>query len=40
MLESLILVLIGAFIGWHFKQPKWAVLLEEKIKSVFKNDNV
>lgn len=36
MLESLILVLIGAFIGWHFKQPSWAISLEEKIKSVFK----
>jgi hypothetical protein len=35
MIESLVLLLIGAFIGWHFPQPKWAVSLETKIKSLF-----
>lgn len=36
MFETLILILIGAFIGWHFPQPMWAKLLEEKIKSLIK----
>jgi hypothetical protein len=36
MFDTLILILIGAFIGWHFPQPMWAKLIEEKIKSLFK----
>jgi len=36
MIESIILILIGAFIGWHFPQPSWAVALEDKVKGLFK----
>jgi hypothetical protein len=35
MIESIILVLVGAFIGWHFPQPDWAKTLEAKIKGLF-----
>jgi len=33
MLETLLLVVGGAFVGWHFPQPFWAVMLENKVKS-------
>lgn len=33
MLEVLIGVFIGAFIGWNLPQPAWAIFLQEKIKS-------
>jgi hypothetical protein len=36
MIETIFLLLIGAFIGWHFPQPNWAIVLETKIKSIFK----
>ncbi len=36
MIETILLVLVGAFIGWHFPQPNWAIALETKIKSIFK----
>ena len=32
MLETIFYVLIGSFIGWHFPQPLWAKMIEEKIK--------
>lgn len=38
MLESLILLLIGAFIGWTFPQPEWAKLLQDKILVLFKKE--
>jgi hypothetical protein len=30
MFETLILILIGAFIGWHFPQPMWAKMIRRK----------
>ena len=35
MLETIFLVLIGAFVGWHFAQPTWAKTLEDKVRSIF-----
>jgi len=35
MLESLFLVLVGAFIGWHFPEPFWAKAIKEKVLGLF-----
>ena len=35
MLETIFLVLIGAFVGWHVAQPTWAKTLETKVRSLF-----
>jgi hypothetical protein len=37
MLETLFLVLLGAFIGWNFPQPEFAKKLQAKVLAVFKN---
>ena len=37
MLETLIWILVGAFVGWHFPQPSWAKAIETKIHSLFAN---
>ena len=34
MFDILLYVLIGAFIGWHFPQPMWAKVLEEKVRDI------
>jgi hypothetical protein len=31
MIEFLIYILIGAFIGWNLPQPAWAKQLQEKL---------
>ncbi len=36
MIEFLIYILIGAFIGWNLPQPAWAKQLQEKIISYIK----
>lgn len=38
MIESLIYVLIGAFIGWNFPQPEWSKKLQAKVMGIFKKD--
>jgi hypothetical protein len=35
MVESIILILIGTFIGWNFPQPGYAVVFQAWIKSIF-----
>ena len=35
MIESILLILVGAFVGWHFPQPAWAKDLEAKVKGLF-----
>lgn len=37
MLETLFLILIGAFIGWHFPEPFWAKAIKEKVLSMVKS---
>lgn len=37
MLEAIIYILIGAFIGWNFQQPTWAKNIQEKITTYIKN---
>ena len=36
MLEALIYILIGAFIGWNLPQPSWAKNIQTKILSYIK----
>lgn len=35
MLETLLWVLLGAFIGWHFPEPVWAKIVKEKVLGYF-----
>jgi len=32
---SLLLIVIGAFIGWAFPQPAWAKTIQDKITGLF-----
>jgi hypothetical protein len=34
MLDTLLWILVGAFIGWNFPQPFWAKMLETKIRAM------
>jgi len=36
MTDIIFWVLVGAFIGWNFPQPFWAVWIETKVKELFK----
>lgn len=36
MLEAIIWIVIGAFIGWHVPEPVWAKTAKEKLKNIFK----
>lgn len=35
MFETLIWILVGAFIGWHFPEPFWARTIKDKIMNLF-----
>ena len=35
MLETTLLVLVGAFVGWHFPEPKWAISILNLITNLF-----
>lgn len=36
MLDTLLLILLGAFVGWHFPEPFWAKVIKEKILNLIK----
>lgn len=36
MLEIMFWVAVGAFVGWNFPQPFWAVMVQNKVKTFFK----
>jgi len=36
MLEAIIYILIGAFIGWNLPQPSWAKSIQERALNFFK----
>jgi len=36
MLDTIVLLLIGAFIGWHFPEPSWAKVIKTKVLSMIK----
>ena len=35
MLDILLWVVVGAFVGWNFPQPFWAKAIQEKLKGLF-----
>jgi hypothetical protein len=37
MIDILLWLALGAFIGWNFPQPSWAKIAQAKIKSLFTN---
>lgn len=36
MTDILVWVAVGAFVGWNFPQPFWAVFVQEKVRGFFK----
>jgi len=38
MLDILLWVIVGAFIGWNFPQPEFAKNIQAKILTIFKKD--
>jgi hypothetical protein len=36
MIDSLIWILVGAFIGWHVPQPSWAAIIKNKVMEMIK----
>jgi hypothetical protein len=36
MLDILLWILLGAFIGWNMPQPPWAKLVQAKIVSLYR----
>jgi hypothetical protein len=36
MIESLILIFIGALIGWHVPEPAWANNLKNRVLTYFR----
>ncbi len=37
MLEAILLLLAGAFVGWNFPQPWWARAAQDKVVNWWKN---
>jgi hypothetical protein len=35
MLDTILLLAVGAFIGWNFPQPGFAKTIQEKVLSLF-----
>lgn len=38
MLETLLWLFVGAFIGWNFPQPQFAKNIQEKVLKLFKKE--
>lgn len=36
MLDTILLLLVGAFIGWHFPEPSWAKVIKAKVLAMIK----
>lgn len=39
MIDTIIWIIIGAFIGWNLPQPSWAKTIQEKIQSFISKKN-
>jgi len=39
MLDILLWVAVGAFVGWNFPQPFWAKAIQDKISGFFAKKN-
>ena len=37
MLNTLLLIGIGAFVGWNLPQPTWAQFIQAKVVEMFNN---
>ena len=37
MLDTLLWIAVGAFIGWNLPQPQWAKVIQEKIQTMLKS---
>ena len=37
MLDTLLWIAVGAFVGWNFPQPFWAKMIQEKIQAMKEN---
>lgn len=37
MIDALIWILVGAFIGWHFPEPVWARVVKAKLLSLVRS---
>lgn len=40
MLDTILWIAIGAFVGWNFPQPFWAKIIQKKIHSMFSKKDV
>jgi len=38
MLDTLLWIAVGAFVGWNFPQPFWAKMIQDKIKSIINKE--
>jgi hypothetical protein len=38
MLDTLLWIAVGAFVGWNFPQPFWAKMIQDKIKSMINKE--
>jgi hypothetical protein len=38
VLDILLWVIVGAFIGWNFPQPIWAKVMQEKLQAMITKD--
>ena len=36
MIEAIIWLVIGAFVGWHFPEPFWAKMVKERVMGMLK----
>jgi hypothetical protein len=36
MLDIILWILVGAFVGWHIPEPTWAKVVKEKVLSLVK----
>jgi hypothetical protein len=34
MLETILWIAVGAFVGWNFPQPVWAKIIQEKVQTL------
>lgn len=40
MFETIIWLVVGAFIGWHFPEPEWAKTAKAKVLALFKKKDL
>ena len=38
MLDSVLLLLVGAFVRWHFPEPSWAKFVKAKVMALIEKN--